>query len=51
LEYPEHGIEQGYADIITTLIITFFYGPLMPIAYFFAIGGIAFYYVAEKVFY
>lgn len=48
LEYPEHEIEQGYADVVKTLIITFFFGPMLPIGYLVSFTGIIAFYFAEK---
>ncbi|CAD8132365.1 unnamed protein product [Paramecium octaurelia] len=48
LEYPEHKIEEGYAEVLKTMNVTFFVGPLVPLGYIFSIVGLILFYWSEK---
>lgn len=47
-ELPEHKIEEGYAEVLKTMNVTFFLGPLLPIGYLFSMIGLILFYWAEK---
>ncbi|CAD8055090.1 unnamed protein product [Paramecium sonneborni] len=48
LEFPEHKIEESYAEVLKTMNVTFFVGPLVPLGYIFSIIGLILFYWAEK---